>query len=79
MASNKARLFGTPKYPVAVKRAMLVAARRRVLLADHTKVGSDHFARFGSLEDLDVLVSDTGLEPDAAAQLGAAGPRVVLA
>jgi len=63
----------------AVKRAMLVAARRRVLLADHTKVGSDHFARFGSLEDLDVLVSDTGLEPDAAAQLGAAGPRVVLA
>ena len=31
------------------------------------------------MEDLDVLVSDTGLEPDAAAQLGAAGPRVVLA
>jgi DeoR family fructose operon transcriptional repressor len=42
-------------------------------------VGSDHFARFGNLEVLDVLVTDSGLEPDAAAQLAAAGPRVVLA
>jgi DeoR family fructose operon transcriptional repressor len=63
----------------AVKRAMLAAAHRRVLLADHTKVGSDHFARFGGVEDLDVLVTDTGLEPEAAAQLEALGPRVVRA
>src|SRR5690625_2718824 len=29
-----------------VKRAMIRSARRVVLLADHTKVGNDHFARF---------------------------------
>lgn len=63
----------------AVKRAMLAAARRRVLLADHTKIGSDHFARFGDVKDLDVLITDSGLEPDAAAQLEALGPRVVQA
>jgi DeoR family fructose operon transcriptional repressor len=63
----------------AVKRAMLQAARRTVVLADHTKVGNDCFARFGDLEEVDTLVSDEGLDIDLAADLQAAGPRVVLA
>jgi DeoR family fructose operon transcriptional repressor len=61
----------------AVKRAMLAAARERVLLADHTKVGVAQFARFGAVADLDVLVTDSGLDERAAAELEAAGPRVV--
>ena len=32
----------------AVKRAMIAAARRAVLLADHTKIGNDYLARFGT-------------------------------
>jgi DeoR family fructose operon transcriptional repressor len=63
----------------AVKRAMLRAARRTVVLADHTKVGNDCFARFGDLEEVDTLVSDEGLDIELAADLQAAGPRVVLA
>jgi DeoR family transcriptional regulator, fructose operon transcriptional repressor len=63
----------------AVKRAMLATARRVVVLADHTKVGSDRFARFGGIGDVDVLVTDSGLDPALAARLEAAGPRVVLA
>lgn len=63
----------------AVKRAMLASARRRVILADHTKVGSDHFARFGQLCDVDVLITDSGLDEETAAQLAAQGPRVVRA
>jgi DeoR family fructose operon transcriptional repressor len=63
----------------AVKRAMLAAARRRVLLADHTKVGSTQLARFGEVADLDVLITDTGLDERVAAELEAAGPRVVRA
>src|SRR5258708_26734118 len=47
----------------AVKRAMLAAARRRVPPAHHTQVGSDHFSPFRSLEALDVLGSDTLLQP----------------
>jgi DeoR family transcriptional regulator, fructose operon transcriptional repressor len=62
-----------------VKRAMIAAARRVVVLADHTKVGNDAFARFGDLDQIDVLISDEGLDTQVAADLQAAGPRVVLA
>ncbi len=63
----------------AVKRAMLRAARRVVVLADHTKVANDCFARFGDLGEVDTLVTDSGLDPVLAGDLQAAGPRVVLA
>ena len=63
----------------AVKRAMVGAARRVVLLADHTKVGSNHLARFAGLEDVDVLVTDSGIEADDVERLASGGPRVVVA
>ncbi|MGH3516638.1 MAG: DeoR/GlpR family DNA-binding transcription regulator [Haloechinothrix sp.] len=63
----------------AVKRAMIAAARRVVVLADHTKVGNDCLARFGELAGVDVLITDTGLDRQQAAELEAGGPRVVRA
>ena len=63
----------------AVKRAMIASSRRRVLLADRTKIGHDHLVRFGGLSDSDVLITDTGLDTDLAADLAAAGPEVVRA
>jgi DeoR family fructose operon transcriptional repressor len=63
----------------AVKRAMLTSARRVVVLADHSKVGNDAFARFGDLDEVDTLVTDDGLDVSLAADIQAAGPRVVLA
>lgn len=63
----------------AAKRAMIANARRTVVLADHTKVGNDQFARFGRLENVDVLVTDSGLDEQTASELAAAGPRVVRA
>jgi len=63
----------------AVKRAMMTAARRTVVLADHTKFAADTFARFGDLADVDVLISDAALDPGLAAEVSGAGPRVVRA
>ncbi|MDQ1673427.1 MAG: DeoR family transcriptional regulator, fructose operon transcriptional repressor [Frankiaceae bacterium] len=63
----------------AVKRAMLAASRRGVVVADHSKIGADRLARFGSLEDIDMFVTDSGADPLVADELAAAGPRVVLA
>ncbi|UMP07014.1 DeoR/GlpR family DNA-binding transcription regulator [Amycolatopsis sp. EV170708-02-1] len=62
-----------------VKRAAVNAARRTVLLADHTKVGNDYFARFGNLSEVDTFITDTGIDAQAAAEIKAAGTRVVRA
>lgn len=63
----------------AVKRAMINAARRTVLLADHTKIGNDYLARFGTLADLDLLITDAGLDDELVADVEATGLRVVRA
>lgn len=63
----------------AVKRAMIAAARRTVLLADHTKASVDHLARFAELAEVDTFVTDTGLDEHTAAEIASHGPRVVRA
>ncbi|MEU3015938.1 DeoR/GlpR family DNA-binding transcription regulator [Nocardiopsis sp. NPDC007018] len=59
-----------------VKRAMIASSRRAVLLADHTKVGNDHFARFAAVEDLDLVITDNGLADGLADEMETAGPTV---
>ncbi|MFG2651008.1 DeoR/GlpR family DNA-binding transcription regulator [Streptomyces sp. NPDC048436] len=63
----------------AVKRAAIGAARRVVLLADSTKHGQEHFARFGDLDDVDLLITDTGLTPEDAAAIEGGGTEVIRA
>ncbi|OPG14793.1 DeoR/GlpR family DNA-binding transcription regulator [Microbispora sp. GKU 823] len=63
----------------AIKRAMIACADRAVLLADHTKFSGTYLARFATLGEIDVVITDTGLDPDQAAALAAAGPEVVRA
>lgn len=83
MATNGLSVEGgltTPDLAEAsVKEAMIGCARHVALLADHTKVGADHFARFGALSDIDLLLTDTGLDDDTAADLERAGLEVVRA
>ncbi|MFC9845700.1 DeoR/GlpR family DNA-binding transcription regulator [Streptomyces sp. NPDC060223] len=61
----------------AVKRATMRAARRVVLLADSSKHGQEHFARFGDLSDVDLLITDRGLSPDNAAAIERGGTEVL--
>ncbi|MFD6394814.1 DeoR/GlpR family DNA-binding transcription regulator [Nocardia sp. NPDC055029] len=63
----------------AVKRAMIAAADRVVVVADAGKVGREDFVRFGSIGDIDVLVTDTDIPATAHAELVGAGIEVVLA
>ncbi|MEU3523781.1 DeoR/GlpR family DNA-binding transcription regulator [Streptomyces sp. NPDC038707] len=63
----------------AVKRAAVGAARRVVLLADSGKHGQEHFARFGGLGEVDLLVTDSGLSPQDAAAIERGGTEVVRA
>lgn len=63
----------------AVKEAIVAAANRVVLLADHTKVGDDHFSRFADIGQVDVLVTDSGVDAEAVDAFTDAGVEVVLA
>ena len=63
----------------AIKRAMIACARRTIVVADHTKMGVDFFAKFGNLADVDTIITDDGVDEEYTAELEAAGPTVVRA
>lgn len=63
----------------ALKRAMIRAAKRVVALVDHTKVGHDHFVRFAEWSDIDVLVTNTEVDPTVIERIEALGTTVLLA
>jgi DeoR family fructose operon transcriptional repressor len=62
-----------------VKSAMVAAGRQVVVLADSSKYGSDQFAQFATLSEIDVVVSDSELDDQARAEIARQGPEVVLA
>jgi DeoR family fructose operon transcriptional repressor len=61
----------------AVKRALVAAGRRTVVLADHTKVGRTDLAIVAPLSSVDTFITDTGLDPETTDEIESAGPRVV--
>ena len=62
----------------SVKRALIDAARRTVVLADHTKFGREDFARVAPLSDIDTVITDVELDVELAEDIENAGPRVVV-
>lgn len=63
----------------ATKRAIIGCARRTVVLADTSKVGVETAVRFASLDEVDVLVTDSGLDRADRRDLERAGLEVVVA
>ncbi|MEU3456697.1 DeoR/GlpR family DNA-binding transcription regulator [Micromonospora sp. NPDC006766] len=63
--------FTTPNLlEAAVNRRLIDAARRLVVLADHTKWETIGIATIAPLGKADVLITDGGLPPEARRQLG---------
>jgi DeoR family fructose operon transcriptional repressor len=60
----------------AVKRLMAGCARRRILLADHSKFGVISGTKHADLSDIDLLITDSTITDDQSAQLEQAGMRV---
>lgn len=64
---------------VEMKRAMLSAARRVVMLGDHGKIGHVAGARIAGVGEVSSLVTDSGAEPADVSSLEATGLDVILA
>jgi DeoR family fructose operon transcriptional repressor len=62
-----------------VKRAFTRAARRTVVLADHSKFGRAEFARVAGLDEIDTIITDSDLDAETASEIEISGPRVVRA
>lgn len=63
----------------AVKRALVAAGRRVVVLADSAKLGREDLIRFALTPQVHVLVTDDGIRAEDLAALRAAGVEVVVA
>lgn len=63
----------------AVKRAAVLAGQRVALVADHTKIGDEHFTTFAAVDQLDLLVTDGDIDDDDVAAFDEAGVEVVIA
>lgn len=62
-----------------IKTALMNAARRTVVLADHSKFGREDFANVAPLSAVDTVISDSGLDAELALEIELAGVDVVIA
>jgi DeoR family transcriptional regulator, aga operon transcriptional repressor len=62
-----------------IKRRMLLAARRRVVVADGSKLGEVEVAKVCDVEEVSEVVTDATADPAIVAELEAAGTTVRLA
>jgi DeoR/GlpR family transcriptional regulator of sugar metabolism len=68
----------TNMFEVRIKRSILEAAERVVLLAAHDKIGRKAFAPFARLDEIDVVLTDTEAPSEEVERLRAAGVEVIL-
>ncbi|MFA9432240.1 DeoR/GlpR family DNA-binding transcription regulator [Egicoccus sp. AB-alg2] len=62
-----------------VKRMILAAAQRRVVCADHTKLGAVALAHVCDLDEVDLLLTDGNADPDLVGDLRETGLAIELA
>jgi DeoR family fructose operon transcriptional repressor len=72
--------LSTPDHAeAAAKRAMVASAHLVVVLVDSSKIGHEHTVRFADLADVDVVVTDAGVDPADLAELRGHGLEVAVA
>jgi DeoR family transcriptional regulator, fructose operon transcriptional repressor len=62
-----------------IKKMILKSARVSIALADHTKFGNQGFAYVGPTTDVDILVTDSGTDPQYLRPLREAGVELIVA
>jgi DeoR family fructose operon transcriptional repressor len=63
----------------AVKSSMIKAAKKVLVVADHTKFTQDHFVKFGEIKDINLIITDEAVDQGAIAQIETTGIKVIRA
>lgn len=66
----RAGITNTNTLEVPIKRAMIAAGQTTVAVADSTKFGRRTLARIAALDEVDAILTDSGLPEDLAAEYG---------
>jgi DeoR family fructose operon transcriptional repressor len=81
LAIHSVSVKGGLTYPsfeeVATKRAMIEAASRVVLLADHSKFGREAFVKVAPITDVHTIVTSPGVDPAEADEIRAIGIEII--
>ncbi len=63
----------------AIKQAMLKAARKVIVLADHTKIGLESLIKIAPLSSIDAIITDSGLSAHDRAAFTQGGVDIIIA
>lgn len=78
-AIARGRCYHQSQETVQVKRALMGAASRRILLADHGKLSRNAVHELAPLTDFDLVFVDAGIDPELLRDLHARGIRAEVA
>ena len=62
-----------------LNQQMMRAAQKVIVLADSSKFGRRGFAKIGNIEDIDMIITDAGVNPNIVNQIREHGIDVVIA
>jgi len=63
---------------IAVKKAMIASAKTICLVADSSKIGTQSFCILGGLDQVDVLITDTGINQSDLKAIESSGVKVIV-
>jgi len=71
--------FDNAEHTVALKRAMMASAAKTYVLVDHTKFGRSALRRLATLTEVELVITDTGIDPLVLRAWDAAGVNYQIA
>ncbi|MDY7011883.1 MAG: DeoR/GlpR family DNA-binding transcription regulator [Planctomycetota bacterium] len=71
--------FNANQMMVDVERRMMDIAEKIILVADHTKFGMRSVVKLCDLNEVDVIVTDSGADAETLKRLKESGPKVIVA
>lgn len=76
--NSQSGVFNSNFLEIGVKKQITRIGKRLVLLTDHTKFRRNALAKVCNLRDIDVMISDKGLDGAIVREVEEAGPKVIL-
>ena len=76
--SVKNGIFNSNFMEIGIKKSMIASGKKKVLLADHSKFGQKALAKVCSIEEMDVIVTDGGIDEESARYVRTKGINLII-